>query len=351
MLCKKRIARMTRVLLHLCSSVFIGGQFVFSAALAQDVVTLKPGGTSRSPRRVVGEITDYTGREVKIRTASGRETSLPADRIDEISTQYTEPHVAATALMEQQKFDEAFAQFKAALAAEKRPWVQRQILAEIAHCQRARGQDVAAAQAFLLIVKHDPDTPHYDAIPLAWRPSELTVEAQRKGIEFLRDEANPVAQLIGASWLLSDTSQRAAAIETLDALASSREHRVAQLAEAQLWRTKLISARREDLYLWRTAIDRLPQPLRAGPYYLLGQLLAQQKQYDDAAIAFMRLPILYPGDRTLAAEALLAAAEVLSAGGDRGQATICLQELVRDHADSAAAAAAKTMLAREQQGG
>ena len=113
----------------------------------------------------------------------------------------------------------------------------------------------------------------------------------------------------------------------------------------------MVSARSEDIKPWSTAIDRMPASLRGGPYYLLGQLLAQEKQYDDAAIAFLRLPIMHPHDRTLAAESLLAAAEVLTASGDREQATICLQELVRDHADSAAAAAAKTMLAREKQGG
>ena len=61
---RKRIIRFTPALLHLCSSVFICGQCFFSVAVAEDVVLLKPGGTSRSPRRVVGEITDYTGREL-----------------------------------------------------------------------------------------------------------------------------------------------------------------------------------------------------------------------------------------------------------------------------------------------
>src|SRR5688572_22430128 len=93
--------------IHLCSSVFICGQFPSFSALAEDVVILKPSGDSRSTRRVVGEITEHTGREIVVRTAIGRETSLPADRVDEITTEYTEPHVAADALMAQQQFDEA----------------------------------------------------------------------------------------------------------------------------------------------------------------------------------------------------------------------------------------------------
>lgn len=336
---------------HLCSSVFIGGQIFLATVVAEDVVLLKASGGARTPRRVVGEITDYTGREIKVRTASGRETSLPADRVEEISTEYTEPHVAANELMEQQKFDEALAQYKAALAAEKRPWVQRQILADIAWCQRARGRDVDAAQAFLLIVKHDPETPYYDAIPLAWRPGELAADAERKAIEYLGETSNPVGQLIGASWLLSSTSHRAAAIEALESLTESREKNVAQLAVAQLWRTQIVTARRDDASRWLAAIERMPPPVRGGPYYLLGQLFASHKQYDDAAIALMRAPVLHARDRLLASESLLAAAEALTAAGDNAQAAICLQELGRDYADSPAAAAAKTILARQKQGG
>lgn len=340
------------LIFHLRSSVFIGGQFLLVfAASAEDVVVLKPSGNSRTPRRVVGEITEYTGREIVVRTASGRETSLPADRVDEISTEYTEPHRDADQFFDEHKYDEAFAQYKTALAAEKRLWVQRQILASIAWCQRARGKDVEAAQAFLLIVKHDPDTQYFDAIPLAWRPVELTLDAQRKAASYLSDDANPAAQLIGASWLLSDTAQRSAAIAKLEELADGQDQRVAQLAAAQLWRTQLVTARSADIEAWSAAIDRLPAGLRGGPYYLLGQLLAREKQYDDAAIALLRAAILHADDRALASESLLAAAEALTAAGDAEQAAICLQELVRDYADSPAASAAKTMLARQKQGG
>ena len=349
---RSRTARNVFPLFYLCSSVFICGQFLSpAAALAEDVVVLKPSGNSRTQRRVVGEITDYNGREIIIRTASGRETSLPADRVEEISTEYTEPHIDADALFAQRKFKEAFAKYKAALATEKRFWVQRQILASIAWCQRARGKAVDAAQAFLLIVKHDPDTPFYDAIPLVWRPGELPLEVQRKATEYLRDETNSVAQLIGASWLLSDTAQRSAAIAKLESLTESGEKRVAQLADAQLWRTQLVSAGSGEVHRWQSAIDRMPESLHGGPYYLLGQLLAKEKRYDDAALALLRPAILHAQDRSLASESLLAAGEALAAAGDKSQAAICWQELVRDYDDLPAAAAAKNLLAREKQGG
>jgi tetratricopeptide (TPR) repeat protein len=343
--------RFSLIPLYVCSAMFIGGWMFIARLSAEDVVVLKPSGNARAPRRVVGEITEYNGSEVTIRTASGRETSLPTQRVDDVITQYTQAHIDADLLFEQRKFDEAVAQYKEALAAEKRLWVQRQILANISWCQRARGSDVDAAQAFLLIVKHDPQTQYFAAVPLHWHPSELPLGAQRKAMEYLRDEENPVAQLIGASWLLSDTSQRAAAISALEALADAPDSRLALLATAQLWRTQLITSTRADVGAWRSTIDRLPPPLRGGPYFLLGQLLAKEKQYDDAAIALMHPPVLHARDRALAAESLLAAAEVLTKGGDDAQAAICLQELLRDYADLPAAAAAKTMLARQKQGG
>ena len=51
-----------------------------------DVVYLKaePGG--RSARKLIGQIVDYTGRELKIKPANGPERSLPAGEVEHIDT-------------------------------------------------------------------------------------------------------------------------------------------------------------------------------------------------------------------------------------------------------------------------
>ena len=95
----------------------------------------------------------------------------------------------------------------------------------------------------------------------------------------------------------------------------------------------------------------MSQSLRGGPYFLLGSALAQQGRHPDAALALMRVPILHPHQRQLAAEALLAAAESLRQAGQLEQSRICLRELLRDHPKSQAAAAAKTKLELESTGG
>ena len=43
---------------------------------AEDVVYLKPTTGNRAATRVAGTITEYTGRELLIRTASGRESMM-----------------------------------------------------------------------------------------------------------------------------------------------------------------------------------------------------------------------------------------------------------------------------------
>lgn len=319
---------------------------------ADDVVLLKPSGNARSSTRVVGTITEFTGRELLIETAGGREQMIPADRVEEVATTYTQQQVDADVHFAAGRFAKAEELYRQAIRQEPRQWVRRQILAQIVWCLRNQKNLTQAGATFLLIVQNDPTTQLFDAIPLAWRPVELGLAAERQATQWLRDDRDPVAQLIAASWLLSGPAElRGEAVRALEDLTRTRELRVAQLAEAQLWRTRIVTADAREVARWQAAIDRMPQSLRAGPYHLLGSALTREQKYQEAALALMRVPILYPHERELAAESLLAAATALEKSEQIGEARNCLRELVREYPASTAAAAAKTQLQTVKTGG
>ncbi len=227
--------------------------------------------------------------------------------------------------------------------------MRRQLLAQMVWCLRYQNDWDQAARIFLLIVQSDPTTQYFDAMPLAWRPLTPTLAMERKATEWIRDDRDPAAQLIAASWLLSSTAEnRTDATRTLEDLTRAKDIRIAQLAEAQLWRSQLVTAREAEIPRWQAAIERMPESLRGGPYHLLGQLLARHGRQTDAALAMMRVPILFPREQTLAAESLLAAAAALEKDGRTDEARSVLRELIAEHPTSQAASAAKTKLNSSQ---
>jgi TolA-binding protein len=84
--------------------------------------------------------------------------------------------------------------------------------------------------------------------------------------------------------------------------------------------------------------------LRGGPYFALGRALAYHKQHEQAALAFMRVPTLYPKDSQLVIEALLAAAVELEKLGRTEEASSLYRELVNDYQETPQAAQAAVRL-------
>mgnify|MGYP002626111506 CR=1 FL=1 len=251
--------------------VLLAWMIVAPLACAEDIVFLKPSANSRSGTRVTGTVTDYTGRELLIRTVGNREQMIPADRVSDVATEYTQKHADADRLFEDQRYIDAETLYRRALTDEPRQWVRRMILAQVVRCLRQQNNLEQAASTFLLIVQNDPTTQYFDAIPLVWRARELPPAAERRAMEWLRDERNPLTQLIAASWLLSGPAeQRVEAQRTLETLTRLRNPRVAQLAEVQRWRSLVVTARADDVARWQRIIDGIEPPLRGGAYYLLG---------------------------------------------------------------------------------
>lgn len=311
------------------------------AAAADDVVVIATGEDKSGRQKMKGRIVRYAGQELVLEQLSGREKSIPAESVVEIQTTWTEPHRSADALLAAGKFDEALKQYRLAMQEEKRRWAQQQIMSQMIWCYRGQGNIDTACETFIKLHGSDPPPKYFEAIPLSWRAQSPPARMAQLAREYLGSSSS-VAQLLGASWLLS--TRNAKVVDALRRLTNDPDRRIALLAEAQLWQSQIVTADDDQLQRWSRMLQRLPAGLRGGPYYTLGRGLAQRNHHEQAALTLMRVPIFYPQDRTLAADALLATALQLEKLDRPDQARTLYRELLTTYRASPAAAEAKIRL-------
>lgn len=313
---------------------------------AEDVVVVSrvepPGELRRS-----GIIQDFTGKGLTLRLPGDRDEQIEPSRIVGYETELVPDQRHADQLFAEGRYADAAVSYLRAVEAEKRVWMRRVILARLTRCYANMGQVARAGDTFLLILGSDPTTQLLDALPLAWTTAQPRADVVDRAGRWMDDARVPAARLLGASWLMT-TPQRARALETLAKLASDEDPRIATLAEAQAWRDRLVTVSREDVRRWQAQLEQLDPSLRAGPSLLVGQALARHNEHAEAALALLRIPILYPLERELAAEALFAAAEQLDKSGDPAGARTLLRELIREHGDHPLVPLAEQRLGREQ---
>ncbi len=327
------------------SALLLAGFFIFlcflSRAVGQDLVVEATGddGAGRVNRK--GMIVDYTARGVRLESTSGVRKTIPLERVVRVEFARCDAHRAADAAMAAGDFDKAMKHFTSITSTdERRGWVRTWIVADIIQCQQALGNYDAACQYFLGLLRNDKDTPHFDVIPLAWLTGQQLSDRRAEG--WLADELPP-ARLLAASYLLP-TAYRDKAVAELQKLAGNEDPRIAQLAAAQLWRTRVAAASPDEVAQWARKIEEMPEALRAGPYYVVGLAESNLGEHEQAAIALMHVPILYPRQASLAAESLLAAGRSLARAEQPAEAARLFREVVRDHPKTTAAAEARQRL-------
>jgi tetratricopeptide (TPR) repeat protein len=300
------------------------------ASADEVVVSSGPGAQGQSRR--AGEIIDYTGSGLVLRVAGGAQTTIAAERVREVHAAWIPAHRRGDELFAEAKFAEALEQYRQAVGQEQRAWVRRRLASQAIWCYRHLGQHEYAASAFLTITSQDPATPYFEAIPLSWTSAQPGPAFEEKLHNWLGGD-DPIAALLASSWLLT-TGERSTATEKLRTLTRDADSRVSLLAQAQLWRTQQATAQREDVSRLQTVLERLPAPLRAGPYYVIGQTLARLGHGEEAALVLLRVPVLYPQHRELAAESLLAAGRELEKLNRTDEAAPLYQELVSKYSES-----------------
>jgi len=315
-----------------CGLVFVVLAIIWhSAAVAQDVVHLKPNSTTGVQRSIAGKVVDATGLEITIHAEGRRDQTFKRDRVDRIEYVKVKAHQQGDELLAKHRTKEALAKYEQAMRDEKRNWVRRDILAAIVDVHRMRSSYVRSGKMMLLLIRNDPTTHHLGSMPLSWRPYQPAPELTSAAKQWL-ESSTPHAVLMGASWLLSG-KERPRAIKRLEQITTLGNNRVSSIAQVQLWRTQLVSIDAVKLARWQRTVAQMPETLRVGPYFLIGRAHAQLEQHDLAALAMLRVPLLYADQRSLAAEAMLTAGAELQLLGQHPEAAKLYRELIRDYAD------------------
>jgi tetratricopeptide (TPR) repeat protein len=310
-----------------------------ASASAEDVIIVATGKEGRGRSRIAGQILDYTGQGLRLMLPSGREQTFASDRVVEVETAWQPDHAAGDRLFGEGKYAQALPLYRQSLGKEHRPWARRRILAQCVWCCRCLEQWEQAGDAFLVLYDSDPSTQYFASIPLAWGAAQLSsASVERRAADWLARPDSRAASLLGASWLLTTASRQDASEAVLQRLASDRDARIAFLAESQLWRTRAATAAPQADH-WRERIEQMPEDLRPGPYFTYGRALARLGCREQAALAFLRVPILYPSHRDLAAESLLAAGRELELSGQVDEAVGLYREVTADYCGAAAATA------------
>lgn len=293
---------------------------------AADVVYFTSPHNRQARTKVTGEIVDYTGREIVIKLDNGRDMKRPGGTVAEIETIWQPDKLEADRLMTERQFSAAREKYTAAVKRDKRPWARRLMVARIIRCYRELEQYEPAGRLFLALVGEDLDTPYFDQIPLVWLTMEPAVAVREAAGGWLAD-GRPVARLLGASHLLT-TARRQDALEQLELLTREKDARLAILATAQYWRASVASADADRVAGWQRRVTDVPETLRAGPWWVIGRAWARLEDVERAALAMLHVPVLYPQERALSADALLSAAQLLDAAGQPAAAMRLNQELI-----------------------
>ena len=283
-----------------------------------------------------GTIVQLVGDELQLKVGN-TQRSLSVHNLVSYETTRTEAQIKADSLWQEHHYREALKFYDRAMKQEKRTWLRRELLARTIWCCKYVGDYGSAGTRFLLLLRSDVETRHFDAIPLAWTNEQLDESLDQRLRRWWDMEENPPAILMACSFLLQSTNARnspsgsassssASSGSTSDnrgdhditlsdirrrlgRLSRSEDTRIAALALAQLWRTSAHTANAAEIARWRGTLPRFPSSIRAGGDFIVGIALARAGEHETSSLLLLRIPILYPRHRSLAASALLLAGQ------------------------------------------
>jgi len=305
-----------------------------------DTVTLTAGDDNTGTVEIAGEIIDYTGREITIRRPTG-DRSYPADRVANIETTWPDGLQAGREALKREGYARAAELLTSAARSDQRAWARRLAMQDLMQCYAGAGDSATAGRLAIDLARSDPTTPAIDYAPLAWFTTDEVAPATYEA--WLADGDSVVAQLLGASHALP-TTKRGEALQVLAQLLRDPDPRVAFLARAQSWRAEIVTAKPADLVRWEKLIRQAPESVQAGAWLVLGDAYRQLRQFDQAALAYLRAELLASRQPHLGAHALGGAIRSLQNEGQASEVTRLVEQLLDEYPKTAAAERVRAML-------
>jgi TolA-binding protein len=342
---RRRWQRLPRHLLPLILAALIVGT---RPATANDVIHLKqPASDAVMP--VPAIIDDFNGRFIQYRVGTNVRQEQTSNVVG-IDYDFSDGFDRAKALFDSGNYEPAEAEWKQALVAEPKSWVQREIRSWLVRTALRQDRWTDAANQFLAIAAEDPDTFHWQTAPLIWAPVTVRDSDRTTARNWLEGD-RAIPRLLGASLLLKEPDPVGPAAErALTRLLEDPSKQVSGLARAQLWRNRLGKQPSDnEIANWRSHLNFLPETLRGGPQYLLATAYLQGGQFDRAAAEFLWIPLIYPQHEPTAARASFEAGVSLLRAARHDDAVKVLNETAANFSWSPSGRDAKARLAELQQ--
>ena len=308
-----RSAKETRLLqskrLHSTASGCIAAMFILSSvSSAQEPPLILPftttdqivmrAGDSQRKKIIPGVIEDLAGHSVVLRRGGNAVEVFKLRDIESIRFGKSASFDEGLRQMQDHEWLRAIASLKIAETTEPREWVVREIRASLAEALRAAGRLDECTEVVEKIYEQDPNTRHLSTLPLVWDerlPPEHRVDARLEDLKSL----SLLRQLVAASALLSDPAHETTAAVVLQTLKTGPRAALQQLAEAQLWRLRLLhpeTIRASETALWMKRVRDFDKRQRSGPEFVIGRALLAVHDYDNASTSLLWMPLVAPLD-------------------------------------------------------
>ena len=255
-------------------------------------------GNSRRTKIIPGVIEDLAGHSVVFRRGGNAVEVFKLREIESIQFGKSGSFDEGLRQIREHEWLRAIASLKIAETTEPRAWVVREIQASLAEALRAAGKFDECTQVVERIYEIDPTTRHLNMLPLVWDerlPPEHRVSVKPEDLK----SPSLLRQLVAASALLQDPAHESAAVSVLQALKTGPRAGLQQLAEAQLWRLRLLhpeTIRASETALWMQRVRDFDRRQRSGPDFVIGRALLAVHDYDNASPSLLWMPLVAPLD-------------------------------------------------------
>lgn len=326
-----------RLLVAIASLPLVG---LVASAIPDDGV--KPKGSSIVYR---GEIVRYDERGVTLKWGPSQQLKeFSHDQVERIDTKWPLGFEEGKAALARGDFASAASQLRTAVREEKRPWAQDFCRGYLLRALDGQGDVEGAAEVFVDLAPNRRDVGIMAFAPFRWiKEPPLSEQRRTMARAWLLHNEEPLVKLLAANWLID--SDRPKAQAALEKLLTDPDGRVRPIARAMLLREQIEKnpkvLAKEDLVEFRAEVERLPNPVRVGPQYVLGLAYEAAGEPIDAALAFLYIPFVTFGPPELQADALERAAKACRKANLKGDAAKIESELRKKFPASAAASRVK----------
>lgn len=290
------------------SGVFVIAIMLSRSSVAQETPLLLPftttdqivvrDGDSQRTKIIPGVIEDLAGHSLILRRGGNAVEVFKLRDIEAIQFGKSVSFDEGLRHMQSHDWSLAVSSLQIAETTEPREWVVREIQAALAQSLRATGKFDECIKVVERIFEQDPNTRHLNALPLVWDerlPPEYRIHVQPADLK----SPSLLRQLVAGSALLQDPAHTTAAAVVLQTLKTGPRAGIQQLAEAQLWRVRLLDSeniRPFEIGNWMQRVREFDKHQRSGPEFIIGRALLAVHDYDNASTSLLWMPLVAPLD-------------------------------------------------------